>query len=184
MSPYSLSFMVELSGRIFVAMSLTSISNFCGYNFGGGLILDYAPVNWLDQASYEPVFNNGNLVYNLLFVEGNWLQMPYADGTLNWIERPSDGEQGVSYIQEVSLILKQMRVDVERQFDVMSGPRFVLRYADRNGKIWLIGTPQSGLDFKATATTATNSSGLNSYQVRFSGETKHRAVGFVPVFNI
>lgn len=161
--------------------AITSISEFCNKNLSGGAWLEYAPASWLSSDSFDPVFLLGNLQPTLLFTVGDdWLRMPVMPGTLSWDQDTAIGEQGPGYTQNVNLILRNVRVEVEPVLEAMELLRWVLKLRDRNGKTWLIGTPEFGLDFTSPGAIGTADSGLNSYRLQFTGLTPRRAVGYVP----
>lgn len=161
--------------------AITSISDFCNLNLSGGAALQYAPVNWLNYDSYEPILLSGNLQNALTFAAGDWLTMPVLSGSIEWVEAQQSSEQGNAYEQSISFILRNVRVEVEPVLEAMAYLRYVIKLVDRNGKTWLIGTPEHGLAFSSDGSIGRADSGLNSYQVSFSGFTPKRAHGYVPV---
>lgn len=166
----------------FVSMStITSISAYCGINLGGAKTIAYAPTHWIDADSYDPVFLSGNLQYDLDFDEGDWLDMPYLGESVTWTEQQERGEHGPYYAHSINFTIKQMRVEVQQVLEAMAHVRFVVKYTDRNNKVWLIGTPEFGLNFESDGVGAGADGGLNSYRCRFFGQTPRRAVGYVPV---
>lgn len=143
-------------------------------------MVEYAPVAWIDSDTYKPVFNAGNMVYEIAFLTGDWLSMPYLPENVEWNENQATGEQGKNYTQEIVAVIPNMRVEVEPVLEQMSEHRFCVKYTDRNGKVWLIGTPNFGLEFSADGVGGSRGSGLNSYKIKFQGLTPRRAVGYEP----
>jgi len=63
------------------------------------------------------------------------------------------------------------------EIEEMEQMRFLVKLTDRNGRTWLIGSLEEGLEFRATA-SAGALQGLNAYSIQFSGLQAHRAASY------
>lgn len=164
-------------------MALNSLSEYCGLNLSGLITLQYASLDMIDRASYIPIFSSGNLLYNILFTQGSWLTLPARPGSPDWSQTENRSEQGPFYDQRLQAVLPHMRIEVEAELERMSQHAYLLRMTDRNGKVWLLGTPDHPFYFKADSATG-DSAGFNNYPVLFESQTPWRATGFTPSFQV
>jgi hypothetical protein len=74
-----------------------------------------------------------------------------------------------------------MRIDASEVIEETEAyQKFLIRLKDRNGKVWIIGTPESPMTFAVVASTGVGD-GQNNYRVEFTGEAARRAKGFQPI---
>lgn len=159
-------------------MALTSVSQYCALNLGGLSTLDYLPVAWVDTDAWERLISSGWewTDYPLTLTEGGWLSMSLLPQDRSWEERERRSPQGKYYEQLVQGTIRSMRPSVSGLLDEMAEYAFLLRLKDRNGRTWLIGTPDYPLRFTSSG-GARDEGGLNAYNIEFSGETPHKAYG-------
>lgn len=169
-----------------IMADLLGISQFkAAVNLPGLGTLKYAPVDWIETATYEEVISSTNNFQKAIpFKVGkSWLTAPVFTIHQKWTEQPRAGEHGTSYEQSVEAIVPNMRPSVSGEFALMAERPFVLWLTDSNGNNWLIGTPESGLLFQAPAKTGSaGETEMNDYRIRWMGMTAKRAYGYAPVF--
>ena len=162
-------------------MALTSLSAYCGINLPGVLTLRYAPYTWIDTALYDRLVTS---VHNwneaIPFIdEYDWLTMPLLHRSRSFSENPQRTEQGVHYEHVLEGVVPNLRPAVSGLLEEMEQYRYVCILTDRNGKPWLIGTYDHPMSFSAEATTGSDA-GLNSYRIRFFGQSPRRMFGYDP----
>ncbi len=164
-------------------MNLQGIIKYCGIlNVGGLYIVEYAPVDWIDAASYEPLISStGNWLYEIPFSTGDWLKMPLLPTGRNWQENSARQNQGSRYQNQVSGTVPKLRPEANLELQQMEELDFILKIEDRNGQPWILGTLDAPIRFKADAGSA-DENGLSSYQIQFFSEAKHRSAGYIPVY--
>lgn len=163
---------------------LSGLSKYCGVNLGGVILLEYAPLILVDKSSYVPIYSSGNLLYNILFLEGGeWLSAPVLSGSTRWAEGENRNDQGSYYEQRLTGIVPKMRPEASSELELMSEYQYLIRLNDKNGKTWLLGTPDHPFYFQSDGTSG-DGTGLNDYGIRFFSDTPWRAKGFVPTFQI
>ena len=94
-----------------------------------------------------------------------------------WQENMRRGPQGKSYDQRVAGTIRNMRPLVSGLLDSMEEYRYLLRLTDRKGRKWILGNAEYAFEFSASAGTGDHLTGLSSYAVEFTAQTRHRAVG-------
>ena len=162
---------------------LIGISKFTGnINLPGLTTIGYAPVDWVDGFE-ELVDDSHQLTRPITFTPGNnWLSAPVFTIQQDWKEDDRPGLQGPAYAQKVSATVPNLRPAVSGEFAKMADRPFIIKLKDRNGADWIIGTPESGLLFRAPAKTGTaGSTDRNDYRIEWAGLTANRAYGYAPV---
>lgn len=161
---------------------LTAIAAYCNTNIPGVQFIEYAPLAWVDTSAWEGWTVAGNQVTDLTWLseEYDWLRMPLLGDSIRWDESSRTTGQGTSYPQTLAGIIPHMRVDASEVIEETEAyQQFLLKLTDRNGKIWIIGTPESPMEFSVSASTSVGE-GRNNYSIQFQGEAARRAKGFVP----
>lgn len=145
--------------------------------------IEYVPTLWIDSGNYEKIRNSSNnWQYAIQLLGGaTWLSMPLLRNGKNWSENGQPTDQGPRYDQTIAGTVPKLRPTVAQEIMQMERLFFLVRGTDRNGQAWLIGDLQAPLSFRAQADTS-DESGLNNYQITFSGATALRSAGYVPAF--
>jgi len=161
---------------------LQGIDSYCGLlNFGGLVKIEYAPTLWIDESSFRPIISSSwNFQNEILFLTGDWLTVHLLSLDNIWNEDERRSKQGKYYPQRIAGIAPNLRPEVSGEFDRMADHTFILKITDKNKRVWLIGTPETPLEFKAPGTSGKGSQ-KNAYQIQFTGNTLHRAYGYQPV---
>jgi hypothetical protein len=73
-----------------------------------------------------------------------------------------------------------MKPSATGELEEMEEHRWLVLDTDGNGRVWLLGTLETPLDFQADAADG-GDSGLNSYRFRFAGQVPQRMTGYVPI---
>lgn len=163
-------------------MNLQGLLHFCGNrNLGGLMIVEYAPIGWIDISRYEPMrSSSGNWLYAIPFSTGDWLKMPLLPNGKNWEENSTRRDQGSRFNGQVSGTVPRLQPAASYELQQMEELDFLVKLQDRNGQPWLLGTLEAPLRFKADAGTA-DENGLNSYRIQFLSQSKQRAAGYAPI---
>ena len=164
---------------------LVSIDRLCGQvNVGGVLDIEYAPIDWVDLATWDPIINSmRNFQHEVNFLGGKtWLKLPLQTTKESWREQQRTTTQGPYTLQRLTGSIPKGKPELTDQIDRMSRLYFIIRILDRNGQYWLIGSPYFPLSFSGSLSTGNEAPQLNGYTIEFSGETPYRAYGFAPVF--
>jgi len=157
---------------------LTGLTSYCEINRGGLRTLEYFPIHQIDtSASRQIISAAGAWQFALSFTSGAWLTMPYLPREDVWQESLARSIQGESYEQTISGTIPGLRADASREIQRMERMRFVVKLTDKNGRTWLIGSLQHGLEFRASKTTA-GTNGLNAYNFEFQGVQLHPAPSY------
>jgi len=153
-------------------------------NRPGLIMVEYAPINWIDRLSYRSIISSSwNWQQNIEFSIGGWLSMPVLPSGRLWEESEQRTDQGKYYDQIVAGIVPGLQPAASGEIDQMSDYRFLLRIYDQRKQYWILGTLDNPFEFSALATTA-DERGLNSYRIRFTAQTLHRAYGFEPEIGV
>lgn len=162
---------------------LTAIENYCNRNIPGVQYIEYAPIAWINTDAWEDWTLNGNhqIDVSWLSEDYNWLRCPLLGESIRWEEGSRTTSQGTSYPQQLGGTIPHMRVDASEVIEETEAyQKFLLRLTDRNGKVWIIGTPESPMSFAVVASSGVGE-GANNYRVEFTGEAARRAKGFQPI---
>jgi len=141
-------------------MILQGISTFCvGLNRDGLIHLEYAPISWINQSSYERIVSaTYNWQYDIPFNQGGWMLCPLLPTNKLWTENGKSTKQGPYCDQKVEGIIPHLRPEVSGEFTSMVNLTFLLKLTDRNNKKWLLGSLDSPFQFFNDGTTGTNGS--------------------------
>jgi hypothetical protein len=151
-------------------------------NLPGLKLIQYAPTNWINPATYEKILSDSyNWQYDIPFQTGDWLTMPLLSNQRPWNESQRNSPNGPYFEQQLSGVIPNLRPDVSGEFDAMTQYKFILKLEDRNGKTWLLGTLDHPFQFVCDGSAGAGSGALNNYSIQFISQTPHRAYGFIPV---
>jgi len=162
---------------------LTAIANYCNTNIPGVQYIEYAPLAWINTEAWEgwTVAGNQQVDVSWLSEDYNWLRCPLLGESIRWEESSRTTAQGPSYPQQLTGTIPHMRIDASEVIEETEAyQKFLIRLKDRNGKVWIIGTPESPMTFAVVASTGVGD-GQNNYRVEFTGEAARRAKGFQPI---
>ncbi len=164
-------------------MNLQGLLHFCGNrNLGGLMIVEYAPIDWMDISQYEPMRDSaGHWLYAIPFATGDWLKLPLLVNGKNWEENSARRDQGSRFTGQVSGTVPRLRPAASFELQQMEELDFLVKLQDRNGQSWLLGTLEAPLRFQADAGTA-DENGLNSYRIQFISQSGQRAAGYAPIY--
>lgn len=159
---------------------LTGIAEYCAtLNVPGLRRIEYAPIAWVDAASYTKVISSAhNWQYAVPFSMGDWLRAYVLPVGRLWQEREQRSPQGAFWQVEAGGNTPRLRPQVHGELQEMSQHRFLLRLTDRNGIPWILGTLESPFGFQASANSNPTS---NEYNLRWVSEMPHRAYGYQPI---
>lgn len=160
-------------------MELSSIANFCIRNIPGMLVVEYAPIDWIDKDAFDDWYITGADPDEFPWAgENSWLRLPLLGSSIRWNEKISDTVDGPSFSHTLTGTIPSLREEVHAVFEQTSRHRFVLKLTDKNNRSWVLGTPYMPMSFIFSAENS-DSAG-NSYQIEFSGISARRARGFLP----
>ena len=159
-------------------IQLTEILSYCpGTSLPGVLIIEYAPISWIQTA--ERIVLNNNQQKDITFLDDNdWLRLPVIPQGRLWNETSNRTSQGKTYTQVVRGRTPKLRPEVTGEFSLMENDQYLLRLTDREGHKWLLGSLNTPFSITTSSTLDTQ----NEYNISFEALTSQRATGFVPIF--
>ncbi|QIX60891.1 hypothetical protein HER32_06745 [Hymenobacter sp. BT18] len=143
-------------------------------NHGGIEALWYTPArNVLTQLSdVGPL-----LVTNSLSMATGavWYQLVSVRHTVRHKQTPTEGgrHQG-QFKQQLTGTLARNTEGLAAGLELLDGEKLVVLYRDRNGYVWLVGTPEQPLSWKDVLDTGAEFPNRNNYDWTLSGETLRR----------
>jgi len=160
-------------------MPLSSIQDYCKLNLPGLTRIEYLPTAMVDRDTYEYLVNSEGEFIGIIEPIGGaeWLTVQVLPQGRGWSESNQAAPQGAYYPSRLTGLVRGLRPAVSLLLWEMEEYRYLVRFTDRKGAAWLIGSMQSPLDFRADADTGDQDGGLNAYSISFFGDCVRRAIG-------
>ena len=165
----------------FCSMDLTGLNQYCEGNPSGIVKIEYTPLDWVDISSFIPVVTTANnWQYYIVFTSGGWLTAPVLAKSGGWNENQNRSKQGKYYETAAIGILPNMKEEVLIELERMANHLYLLKIEDKDGRPWILGTPEHPFSFSANGTSGEAGS-LKNHSIRFAANTLRKAHGFIPV---
>lgn len=166
-----------------MSYQLTGIAQYCEKASGGLVRVEYLPVNWLTESSFESsILKDWNLQKAPGIATGDWLELYLIPDQRLWQEEYNPDEQGGYYEQTVTGFLPVHTAALAEELDTMRRYPFILRLTDRLGEKFILGSPNEALTFTSRATTGNSAANTRGHTITFTGKTIKKAFTFNPEF--
>jgi len=161
-------------------MQITAIADYCKMNIPGVVKVEYLPSAWVDMETYEYLVGSitGQFIGVIEPIAGRtWLSVGLLPAGRAWDEQQVPTAQGTQASATIAGIARGLRPDVAQVLLRMTRYRYLVRWKDKQGKNWLVGSVDTPLDFSFQAQSGEEGSGLAAYSIRFSAEVVQATVG-------
>lgn len=159
-------------------MELTSISELCRQNIPGTLTVEYAPITWIDTDRFDDWYVTGADPDSFPWSDNqSWLVLPLLGSSIKWREDMEDTNEGPSFKHQLTGIIPHLNELAHLLLEETSRYPLVLKMTDKNGRSWILGTPDTPLRFSYAAENVDGST--NNYSIQMIGNSHRRARGFI-----
>lgn len=159
---------------------MVELAAFCGVNIPGVRIVEYVPIDWVDAEAYVKVVNSeNNFQHAIPFLQGDWLRAPLFQNGRGWKEEERTDPNGPYWQLQVSGRTPQLKPIVTGTFSEMSEHQYLVRLTPKQGEVWLLGSLECPLSFRATASSGDQN---DEYNLIWSAFIPHRGYGYQPIF--
>lgn len=111
-----------------------------------------------------------------VFAQGGWTNVPFREQTGQLQEETEDSPNGIIYTYTISILVANMRDELDDVIRAYLGQVAVIRATDMNGRVYIIGAPCAPVTLTSAGDTGKNYTSENGTVLSIKHQQYHPAL--------